>query len=116
MAVLGMTCFDPLPSAWLADRRATKFHPYGNGTFGISIDLDSPECDQFLDFLNEDRRIPRTFWFGLYQSADWWKEPDDRWVGAIPISDDYVHVSPANTFDPTCPRPCYGLVPPHLPL
>jgi hypothetical protein len=112
-----MTCLDPRPDVWLTGRRAITVHTWGDGVFRVGIDLDSPECDQFLDFLEQERRIPQSFFFALYEGADWWKDPDDTWIGAIPgYDDDFVRVSPANTFDPVCPPPCLGLVPPQLPL
>jgi hypothetical protein len=114
--VLGMTLAGSQPETWLVGRRAVMISSWGNGTYYVGIDLDSPECDRVLGILEQERRAPLMSHFNVYHGADWWKDPDDRWVGAIPGGDDYVHISPANTFDPVCPRPCFGLVPMHLPL
>jgi hypothetical protein len=115
-AILGITCPGPRPDAWLAGRQAIIVTPNPDGSFYAGIDLASRECDHFVDFLEQAGRIPRSFSFSLYEGEDWWKEPDDSWVAARLLSDDFVHVSSVNTFDPACPPPCYGLVPPHLPL
>ena len=78
--------------------------------------MHSPEADLFIDFLEAEERVPLTFHFSTYPSDDWWKLTDDRWIGAIPTWNDFVYVSPANTFDPAAPPPCFGIVPSHLPL
>jgi hypothetical protein len=113
--VLGMTCGAPLPEVWLSQRNGIKIFPEGAG-YRVSLSIDSPECDRFIDFLRQERRYPNVFYFVWKQTDDPWTAPEDCWVGAIPLADDYVDPSPANTFDPALPPPCYGLVPSQLPL
>jgi hypothetical protein len=89
----------------------------GSETYYVGINLDSPDCDHVVDFLEQRRQVPIKSHFNVYDKPDWWKNPGDIWVGAIPGYDaDFVRPSPANTFAPTFSPPCLGLVPPPPPL
>lgn len=114
--VLGLTFDGPEPVNWRSRYPDIVVTTWSDGTFYIAVDLESPDCDRLLDSLEKDCRIPSMYSCHVYPGKDWWKDSDERWVGATFLTDNFVRVSPNNHFDPSCPSPCLGIIPPHVPL
>lgn len=113
---LGMTLVGVESDSWMRGLRAIKVSPLGGGSYYLGIDLESPECERIIGVLEQEGRVPQSSHFNLYISEHWWKTPDTMWVAAEFVADPWGDISPANTFDPSCPPPCFGLVPSRLPL
>jgi hypothetical protein len=119
---LSMACEGPFPERWMTTPAGIPLPRNCDGTYQIGFPSDSSEWYRLLDFLEEERRSPRSFGFSLmdFPSKEHdernWTNPDESWVGAIPLWDDNVEASPANTFHPVFPPPCFGVVPPGVPI
>jgi hypothetical protein len=119
-----IVCKELLAPNWTLKYPEITLTPFHDGACNIVSHIDCPEWDSLLDFLEEEQRELRSFGFSLVdfptnrnmRDERDWTNPDESWIGATPTWDDCVAVSPANTFEPACPSPCYGFVPIHLPL
>jgi hypothetical protein len=70
-----------------------------------------------LDLVEASHSLVRSFSFSMGGvTDDAWKSPHESWTGAALLVDDSVPIDPNNHFDPEFPAPCYGMVPPHVPL
>jgi hypothetical protein len=106
----------PRPDAWLKGRGNIVPLPYtgldAKGEVSLGFSLDGRDCDEFIEFMAEEHRSPIGYRLGYYPDQDWWKDPDEAWVGAEVLGDGFATLSPENKFAPSCPEPCYGHVPP----
>jgi hypothetical protein len=111
----------PRPDAWLKGRGNVIPLPYtgldSKGEFSLGLSLDGPDCDPFIDLMENEHRSPIKYHVGFYPDQHWWKDPDEAWVGAqVLAGDEFVELSPDNRFDPSCRPPCHGLVPADEPI
>lgn len=82
----------------------------------LSADLHGDACDRLVESLAQGHFSLQKYLLNVYFDSNWIDFADDCCVAVMLTTDRWVRVSPANTFQPACPFPCYGLVPPIVTL